>query len=1119
MMISIFRTVFGVLFVPIYLFIFSDTVWSQTVYSNGDGSLQNPYQISNSEQLDAIRYGLSSHYVLNGDIDIEGAEWSPIGNGTSGFLGSLNGAGFIIKNFTIGKANVANWEDGQNIGLFAFMDTGSKIFNLSIANAEVSGLYEVGLLVGRNDGGIIENIRVSGSVSGDGNVGGVAGLIRFNAIVKDSYSNATVKGNEQAGGVVGNNYQAAIENVLSEATVLGSSSYGGIVGSNSGLLKNSSSTANVSGIISWSGGIAGGVVGSNYGEIINSHSRNSVIQGTNGVGGLAGSNSGKIFQSSSVSIIQGTSYYVGGLVGMNNGEIDQCYSVADVSGHVQIGGLVGANGETFGQKQAIISNSYAIGDVRATSVISGSNGSFIGGIIGQEGIGYAQNVYFIGRIENPILSFLPMGSTVNAVWNSSLIPNITQSGGTNVVGLNESELRDINNYTKLGWDFGEIWDIADGGFPFLRNVQTESLPGLMNNWIFEVKLTLEEGFYVPWQSVLFGHDQEATDEYDADIDIALPPASPSNGTRILIKNVDMNSVLGDVFQTDVRATKDLTRVPEGWRLEIEKPESGALFLEIRRPLGLDLPFSVFDGIEWHLVRYGDLALTLFHNGADNQVLYIFVGDLTPPKISLITDLSGSIIWDATVNREISWNASDENHLESVNVEVSTDLGETWSVIYTGLDSVTTWTPPQVDFNDNILFRLTATDRVGLKTHFKSDYPITIASPSQRLNYEPGWQLVGVPFRSVDLKSSSLQSSVLRFEWNGTDYNRISAYDPIRAHWLGSQVAGEDTIVGSIAESDQIIYLHTGWNMITSPLVRPVFLDSIIVTNLSTNEILSYTQAIVSTWITIPFDYRDKTYNSVSKLNPFKGYWVGVSVGEGVSLTLPIHRQTQPAGKQPSTPNPQLWFTLRDGASAHELSVSVSQAVPAPPAAPNSTRVGLLGPASTLGSLYLQVKAQASTESAWPLVIGGEARTVELSWTDQDFAGMTAVLQLSDRRYDLTSANSISLRSDKSAQIVVGPISTSVEPGSESPLRTELLAAYPNPFNPSTMIDYELSVSGNVRMAVYDVLGRQVAVLLNGEMSAGRHQVNFDASNLASGIYLYRLEAGGRVFTRRLTLLK
>jgi hypothetical protein len=79
--------------------------------------------------------------------------------------------------------------------------------------------------------------------------------------------------------------------------------------------------------------------------------------------------------------------------------------------------------------------------------------------------------------------------------------------------------------------------------------------------------------------------------------------------------------------------------------------------------------------------------------------------------------------------------------------------------------------------------------------------------------------------------------------------------------------------------------------------------------------------------------------------------------------------------------------------------------------------------------------------------------------------------------------------------------------------------YPNPFNPSTQIRFSLPSSHVTRLTVYDMLGREVAVLVNGSMPAGAHSVTFDASGLSSGTYIYRLEAGGQVLTRRMTLVK
>ena len=80
-------------------------------------------------------------------------------------------------------------------------------------------------------------------------------------------------------------------------------------------------------------------------------------------------------------------------------------------------------------------------------------------------------------------------------------------------------------------------------------------------------------------------------------------------------------------------------------------------------------------------------------------------------------------------------------------------------------------------------------------------------------------------------------------------------------------------------------------------------------------------------------------------------------------------------------------------------------------------------------------------------------------------------------------------------------------------------AYPNPFNPQTTIRYGLPEASYVKLVVYDVLGRQVRVLVDGAREAGTHEVTFDASSLPSGMYVYRIEAGPYAATRTMLLMK
>jgi hypothetical protein len=79
--------------------------------------------------------------------------------------------------------------------------------------------------------------------------------------------------------------------------------------------------------------------------------------------------------------------------------------------------------------------------------------------------------------------------------------------------------------------------------------------------------------------------------------------------------------------------------------------------------------------------------------------------------------------------------------------------------------------------------------------------------------------------------------------------------------------------------------------------------------------------------------------------------------------------------------------------------------------------------------------------------------------------------------------------------------------------------YPNPFNPATTLSYTLDERRHVRLSVCDALGREVRVLADGMMDAGRQQVNFDAADLTGGLYIARLTTGGRTLTRKMILLK
>ncbi len=105
------------------------------------------------------------------------------------------------------------------------------------------------------------------------------------------------------------------------------------------------------------------------------------------------------------------------------------------------------------------------------------------------------------------------------------------------------------------------------------------------------------------------------------------------------------------------------------------------------------------------------------------------------------------------------------------------------------------------------------------------------------------------------------------------------------------------------------------------------------------------------------------------------------------------------------------------------------------------------------------------------------------------------------------------------EIVVGTTAVETRDGSDIPNKFVLYPAHPNPFNPSTKLRFDMALPGHATLRIFDLSGREMATLVNGQLPAGRHEYAWEAHDMPSGIYLYRLEAPGFSATRRMTLIK
>lgn len=113
-----------------------------------------------------------------------------------------------------------------------------------------------------------------------------------------------------------------------------------------------------------------------------------------------------------------------------------------------------------------------------------------------------------------------------------------------------------------------------------------------------------------------------------------------------------------------------------------------------------------------------------------------------------------------------------------------------------------------------------------------------------------------------------------------------------------------------------------------------------------------------------------------------------------------------------------------------------------------------------------------------------------------------------------------LDTPRDIDVFVNEIITSSENISGIPSKIELEQNYPNPFNPSTNISFQLNESELITLSVHDILGRRVKTLVNNiRYTNGRQTISFNAGDLSCGVYIYRLETGTSVHTKKLTLIK
>ncbi|MCP9290427.1 LamG-like jellyroll fold domain-containing protein [Gracilimonas sediminicola] len=1096
--------------IPLFM-VSSSALFAQTATEpSGSGTSEDPYLISSLDNLYWVTQSSAQwdkYYLQNTNIDASGISWeedttgfSPIGNAANEFTGSFDGQNYSITGIYI------NRPDEEEIGLFGNVGASGVLTGLHLKDVNITGNTRTGGLVGYNNGGAVSNSIVTGEVYGSGSpfggssVGGLAGQ-SLGSVLNSSFK-GTVDGNSQVGGLVGRNGGSVMHSFVTGEVSCETATAGGLIGLNED----------------------SGAFFYNY--------ANATVSGPSNIGGLVGTHVG---DSSAVNYalgdVTGDTDDVGGLVGQNSSPIANSYATGNVNGADRTGGLTGAN-------QSTITNSYAAGTVTGTTNTGGFSGS-------------------------------NSGTITSGFWD-------TDSGSDdNGIGTDLSGTEMKQEASFSGFDFTDIWLIdEDFSFPFLRDILPSVKPGgatpsvtgrsisfggastdyvevphsddfddldeiTLEAWVY-LNSTARQGFFsknvgsTGWYLEYFSSSNAFLSSVftasgaRSGVSLTIPPTSKwfhlsttYDGTdvKIYIDGKDVTSQQqGNNTGTITNNTNSIRIGDHNQNLDGKMDEVRIWNVALSQNEIQQNMFQKLSGDEEGLLAYlpfdegeGTLAL----DESANQH---------------VASLNGSATWESDAHPYGTFIAGDEGWrmmtVPASGVSYGELLDTLWTQGFTGADysggtpNVYTWDESSKSF--------TALTNSSEEPAAGTGFLIYIFD-------DDDFDGAGDGFPKMIWTDSTQQSGNISPALSFTD-------------------TGEE-------END-------GWNLMGNPYGATIDWDAPsgwAQTNLDASFYVWSDSANGGAGDYLSWNGTTGTFG-VGEIAPWQGFWVKAnSTGPAITFSDNIRASGGILRKKPTVS--ELQFTIKNGAMRNSTIVMFSEQAQITKDRLDAWKL------QSLNGEYLSLFTQLGSGSALdinavpsdfdgileiPLSFKGSTLFGEfdLSWistalpeglkvfiTDEN-TGETIPLEghgtyhfYINKQAKTSASENISLEPEHRVLSVPSVMKAkkgevprfiltlsygeivSNEQDDNLPKTFGLDQNYPNPFNPSTVIRYQLPVSSVVSLKVFDILGREVAALIDGRMGAGYHQVSFNARNLASGMYIYQLRAGNSVITKKLTLIK
>jgi len=761
-------------------------------------------------------------------------------------------------------------------------------------------------------------------------------------------------------------------------------------------------------------------------------------------------------------------------------------------------------------------------------------------------IGYDTNhitQYFQGNIDeiciwNIALSIADLNSYMNTELNGD------ENGLVGYWNLNEgsgTSIADASGNGNTGTIHGATWS-TDAAPVSGSTTTTSNL-----TWSAQLKATLGS---VNDNDNVLGVATTATNSFDNSFDEVEPPASPGSSISLYFPHAEWNNTLGDNFTKDIRPEVILTDTMQVWDFKVKSTDTGEVTLTfVFTDIATGLPVVLENIVSSVRTNISNNDTYTFSAIADSAHPFkISIGDTTAPTLSLSSSCTGPKVLIADSTHTLGWTTADGFIIDAETVYFSSDSGLTYTLVAELGTSITyDWTIPDVGLNYGGKVKIKSQDYAGNFREEESDYVFALADDSLFTTVSMGWNLWGAPIdptndtMTVNLNDDySTYWTTYDFVNGGYTFDGILKYN--EGYWLGALSAATIDVIGTPLDTDISMDLAQGWDLVSNPLVLDVSVDSLMFTSNSVTK--THAEALTAGWINSIYGYDGTGYVGATTFEPWKGYWIAV-MEDSISMTYPIHKHTNGSTRNSRETGWRIAFESSIE-SANDMTAVIGTDQTAsddfdsqfdevkPPIPPNPDYVSISmnhsdweHPLGDEFAVDIRNEIPATENKEWIVSVESSEPQVTVSWTLENIPEDYEIGIDADGDgffEDMRLVSNVTIASGSDFSILVGSSVLGADFEAAIPEIFALHQNYPNPFNPTTSIRFDLPEDALVRITVYDLLGRQIINLVNTDMTAGYRSALWNGTDtygkpVSSGMYIYQIQAGSFVQSKKMVLLK